>query len=75
MLIHFALLGWMQTKHGNEVAITVSQTMDLLEASDTQSLFNSLHEFLEYKKCLQWFNDLGERTQGFIKIAKVWLYS
>jgi hypothetical protein len=35
MLIHFALLGQMQAKHGPEVTTTVSQTMDLLEASDT----------------------------------------
>jgi hypothetical protein len=35
MLIHFALLGQMQVKHGHEVIVTVSQTMDLLEASDT----------------------------------------
>jgi hypothetical protein len=53
VLIHFALLGQMQAKHGNEVATTISQTMDLLEASNTQSLVNSLHEFLEYQKCLQ----------------------
>jgi hypothetical protein len=46
MFIHFALLGRMQVKHGDEVVATVSQTMDLLEASDTQSLANSLHEFL-----------------------------
>jgi len=31
--------------------------MDLLGASNTQSLANFLHEFLEYQKCLQWFNE------------------
>jgi hypothetical protein len=41
----------MQVKHGDEVAVIVSQTMDLLEASNTQSLTNSLNEFLEYQKC------------------------
>ncbi len=52
MLIHLSLLRQMQAKHGDEVVI-VSQTMDFLEASNTQSLANSLHEFLEYKKCLE----------------------
>jgi len=47
MLIHFALLGRMQAKHGDEVAITISQIMDLLKVGDTQSLANSLHEILE----------------------------
>jgi hypothetical protein len=49
MLIHFTLLGKMQAKHGDEVVPIISQTMDLLEVGDTQSLANSLHEFLEYK--------------------------
>jgi hypothetical protein len=42
----------MQVKHGDEVAIIVSQTMDLLKANNTQSLANSLNEDLEYQKCL-----------------------
>jgi hypothetical protein len=48
MLIHFSLLGQMQAKHGDEVAAIVSQTMDLLEVNNTQSLANSLYEFMEY---------------------------
>jgi hypothetical protein len=36
----------MQAKYGDEVIITISQRMDLLEAGNTQSLANSLHEFL-----------------------------
>jgi len=47
----------MQAKHGDEVAASVSQTMDLLEVGDKQSLANSFHEFLKYQKCLQWFNE------------------
>jgi len=35
MLIHFALLGWMQAKDGDDVTTTISQTMDLLEVGDT----------------------------------------
>ncbi len=55
--MHFSLLGQMQVKHGDEVVTIISQTMDLLEVGDTQSLANSLHEFLEYQKHLQWFNE------------------
>ncbi len=43
----FCTIG-MQLKHGDEVATTISQTMDFLEVGNTQSLANSLHEFLEY---------------------------
>jgi hypothetical protein len=35
MLIHFALLGQMQAKHGDEVATKISQIMDILETGDT----------------------------------------
>jgi len=64
----------MQAKHGDDVTTTVSQTMDLLEVDDTQSLANSLHEFLEYQKCLQWFNEaeiehkdlLRQQLLGFV---------
>jgi hypothetical protein len=48
----FCTIG-MQAKHGDEVATMISQTMDFPKAGNTQSLANSLHEFLEYKKCLQ----------------------
>jgi len=67
MLIHFALLGWMQVKHGDDVATIISQTMDLLEASNTQSLANSLHEFLEYQKCLQWFNEVENEHKNLLR--------
>jgi hypothetical protein len=67
MLIHFSLLGQIQTKHGYEVVIIISQTMDILEASNTQSLANSLHEFMEYHKCLQWFNETENDHKDFLK--------
>jgi hypothetical protein len=35
MLIHLSLLGQMQAKQGDEVVVTISQTMDLLEAGNT----------------------------------------
>jgi hypothetical protein len=35
MLIFFSLLGQMQAKHGYEVNVIVSQTMDLLEVGNT----------------------------------------
>ncbi len=47
--------------------------MDLLKASDIQSLANSLHEFLEYQKCLQRFNEAENELKGFIKTTKAWL--
>jgi len=43
----------MQLKQGDEVATSVSQTIDVLKVVDTQSLANSLHEFLKYHKCLE----------------------
>jgi hypothetical protein len=43
------------------------QTMDLLEANDTQSLANSLHEFLEYKKCIQWLNEAENEHKDLLK--------
>ncbi len=67
MLIHFSLLGQMQIKHGNEVAAKVTQTMDLLEVGNTQSLAKSLHEFLEYKKCLQRFNEVENEHKDLLK--------
>jgi hypothetical protein len=67
MLIHFALLGRMQAKPGDEVGIIVSQTMDLLEANNTQSLANSLHKFLEYQKCLQWFNKAENEHKDLLR--------
>jgi hypothetical protein len=41
--------------------------MDLLKASDTQSLANSLHEFLEYEKCLQQFNEAKNKHKDLLK--------
>jgi hypothetical protein len=57
----------MQGKHGDEVAAIVSQTMDLLKAGSTQSLANFLHEFLEYKKCLQQFNDVENEHKDLLR--------
>jgi hypothetical protein len=57
----------MQAKHEDEVATSISQTMDLLEGSNTQSLANSLHEFLKYQKCLQWFNELEKEHKDLLK--------
>jgi hypothetical protein len=57
----------MHAKHGDEVGTIVSQTMDLLEASNTQSLANSLHEFMEYQKCLQWFNEAKNENKDLLK--------
>jgi hypothetical protein len=61
----------MQAKHGDEVAIIISQTMDLLEASNTQSLANSLHEFLEYQKCLQRFNEVENEHEDLLRQQKL----
>jgi hypothetical protein len=66
----------MQAKYGDDIIVTISQTMDLLEAGDTRSLANSLHEFLEYQKFLQWFNEAKNeykdllRKQGFGFVVK-----
>jgi len=57
----------MQAKHGDEVIAIASQTMDLLEAGNTQSLGNSLHEFLEYKKRLQWFNEVDNKHKDLLR--------
>jgi hypothetical protein len=57
----------MQAKHGDEVAPTIFQTMDLLEVGDTRSLANSLHEFLEYQKRLQWFNEVENEHKDLLK--------
>jgi hypothetical protein len=57
----------MHAKHGDEVVDIVSQTMDLLEASDTQSLANSLHEFLEYQKCLQQFKEARNEHKDLLR--------
>jgi hypothetical protein len=51
----------MQAKRGDEVVVSVSQTMNLLAIGDTYSLANSLHEFLEYQKWLQWFNEVENK--------------
>jgi hypothetical protein len=41
--------------------------MDLLEGTNTQSLANSLHEFLKYQKCLQWFNEAENEHKDLSK--------
>jgi hypothetical protein len=41
--------------------------MDLLEAGNTQSLANSLHEFLEYQKCLQQFNEVENEHKDLLR--------
>jgi len=41
--------------------------MDLLEVGNTHSLVNSLHEFLEYQKCLQWFNEVENKHKDLLK--------
>jgi hypothetical protein len=38
-----------------KVGVTISQTMDLLEANETQVLAKLFPKFLDYKKHLQWF--------------------
>jgi hypothetical protein len=40
-------------KLGDDIVVLIFQTMDLLEASNTKSLANSLHEFLNYHKHLE----------------------
>jgi hypothetical protein len=40
--------------------------MDLLEANDIQSLANSLHEFLEYQKHLQRFNEVENEHKDLL---------
>jgi len=57
----------MQTKHGDEVVVIVSQTMDLLEANDTQSLANSLHDFLENQNCLKQFDKMDNKHKDLLK--------
>jgi hypothetical protein len=57
----------MRAKHGDDVTAIVSQTMDLLKANDTQSLANSLHEFLEFQKCLQWFNEAENEHKDLLR--------
>jgi hypothetical protein len=49
------MFGVIQIKVAKEVSVTISQTMDLLEAGETQALVKSLHEFLDYQKHLQCF--------------------
>ncbi len=44
-----------QAKVAKEVSVSISQTMDLLEASETQALAKSFHEFLDYHKRFQRF--------------------
>ncbi len=69
-VMHFSLLGQMQIKHGDDVTVIVSQTMDLLEAGDT-----IIGQFLAWlfgvSKTLTTIQWGRERTQGFIKTTKV----
>jgi len=41
--------------------------MDLWEVGNTQSLVNSLHEFLEYQKHLQWFNEAENKHKDLLR--------
>jgi hypothetical protein len=56
-----------------KVITTISQIMDLLEVGDTQSLANSLHEFLEYQKCLQRFNEVENEHKDLLKQQRLGL--
>jgi hypothetical protein len=47
------MFGVIQAKVVEEVGVTSSQTMDLLEASETQVLAKSFPKFLDYQKHLQ----------------------
>jgi hypothetical protein len=52
----------------NRVATTtITQTMDLLVVGNTQSLAKSLHEFLEYQKCIQQFNEVENKHKDLLK--------
>jgi hypothetical protein len=57
----------MYAKYGDEVIVSISQTMDLLEIGDTQSLANSLYEFIEYQECLKQFNDAKYKHKDLLK--------
>jgi hypothetical protein len=41
--------------------------MDLLEVGDTQPLANFVHEFLEYQKCLQRFNEAENEHEDLLR--------
>jgi hypothetical protein len=70
------MFGVIQTKVAEEVRASVSQTMDLLEAGETQALAKSFHEFLNYQKRFQQFiqaeNEHKEhlRQQRLVFVAK-----
>jgi len=42
-----------------------------MEAGDTQSLANSLHEFLEYQKYLQWYNEAKNKHKDLLRHQKL----
>jgi hypothetical protein len=41
--------------------------MDLLEIGNTQSLANSVHEFLEFQKCLEQFNEVENKHKDLLR--------
>jgi hypothetical protein len=47
------MFGVIQAKVAQEVSVTIPQTIDLLEASETQVLAKLLPKFLDYQKHLQ----------------------
>jgi hypothetical protein len=49
----FHTFGVIQVKVMKKVGVTISQTMDLLEANETQVLAKLFPKFLDYKKHLQ----------------------
>jgi len=49
------MFGVIWTQVVEEVGDAVFQIMELFEASETQGLAKSFHEFLDYQKHLQWF--------------------
>ncbi len=57
----------MQVKHGVDIVVSVSQTMDLLKVSNIQSLANFFHEFLDYQKHLQQFCEAKNEHKDNLK--------
>jgi len=49
------MFGVIWTQVVEEVGDAIFQIMELFEASETQGLAKSFHEFLDYQKHLQWF--------------------
>ncbi len=67
MLIQFSFCDPMQVKHGDDVVVSISQIMDLLEVGDTQSWAKLFHEFLDYQKHLQQFIKVENELKDNLK--------